>query len=203
MEAHPRPHGLMLASPGSRFAARMVDVVVVLVLAALANVWFAVEFWRAMQPVFSWAVAYGTNRDLPVPASAERANEMLIAMTVVLAAVWFAYEVPATSNSGQTLGKRLFGIRVVGLGPEEGLGFGQSFRRWFRLGWPTAFWAACFGLTALFQIFDCLFIVIDQRMHLALHDRVALTAVVQVPRAGRPETQRTAPPAGGPHADPR
>jgi uncharacterized RDD family membrane protein YckC len=112
-------------------------------------------------------------------------------MLLVLTAVWFAYEVPASANSGQTLGKRIFGIKVVRIETDARLGFGRSFRRWFRLAWPTPFWAACFGLPIVLQAIDCIYGAFDRPAHLALHDKVAATVVVQVPRSGRPETART------------
>jgi len=111
-------------------------------------------------------------------------------MGVVLTAVWFAYEVPASANSGQTLGKKLLGIKVVRVETDGRLGFGRSFRRWFRLAWPTPFWVACYGLPILLQVIDCLFVAVDRRLRQALHDRISFTVVVQVPRADRPETAR-------------
>jgi uncharacterized RDD family membrane protein YckC len=195
--------------------ARLVDIMAVLVLCVIANAWFAIEYWRIMQPYLSGyidAIQAG-NRDtssLPVPP--ESGSVLPLLMCVVATAVWFAYEVPGSANSGQTLGKRLMGIRVIRLdsdpnSDEERLGFGRSFRRWARLGLPTLFWAACAGLTAILQIIDCLFVVIDKPLRQALHDKSALTVVVDVPRPGHPETARTVSPetvtTGGRHADPR
>ena len=37
----PRPHGFALAHAGARFAARLLDILAVLVLVAVANVWIA------------------------------------------------------------------------------------------------------------------------------------------------------------------
>jgi uncharacterized RDD family membrane protein YckC len=214
--AAPRPHGFMLAGVGSRFMARLIDTLAVLVLAAIANLWFAREFWRAFEPVLRWAMTQPTPALDTAPASLQRALELTILMGVVLTAVWFAYEVPASANSGQTLGKRIFGIRVMRVESDERLGFGRSLRRWFRLAWPTPFWVTCYGIPVLLQILDCLFVALDRRLHQALHDRVTHTVVVQVPRAGRPETaqipvdaagQATSPsgpePSGGTHVDPR
>jgi uncharacterized RDD family membrane protein YckC len=183
--AVPRPHGFLLAGVGARFMARLVDVLVVLVLTAVANIWFAIEFWRNARPVLSWLMTQPSSVET-VPASIERAFEMLTIMVLVLTAVWFAYEVPASANSGQTLGKRIFGIRIVREEADGRLGFGRSFRRWFRLAWPTPFWVACCGASAIWQVIDCLFIVTDRRAHQALHDRITRTLVVQVPRTGGP-----------------
>ncbi|MCL6640953.1 MAG: RDD family protein [Candidatus Rokubacteria bacterium] len=212
--AAPRPHGFLLAGAGARFMARLVDALAVLVLGAVANIWFAIEFWRSFKPVLAWATSRPASLDT-APASAQRAWEMMLWMGVVLTAVWFAYEVPASANTGQTLGKRIFGIRVVREESDERLGFGRSFRRWFRMAWPTPFWAACYGIPILLQIVDSLFVVMDRQLHQALHDRIARTLVVQVPRPGRSEVppdpatsghqpaSSSSTPTGERHADPR
>jgi uncharacterized RDD family membrane protein YckC len=209
----PRPHGLMLASAGSRLVARLVDILAVLILSVIANAWFAVQFWRDFQPFFADYLRWASGNTNPLaldgaPTPPESSSTLLLLMTVVITAVWFAYEVPASANSGQTLGKRLLGIKVVRIESDGRLGFGRALRRWSRLGLPTLFWPLCCGLTALFQVIDCLFVVIDRPLHQALHDKGARTVVVQVPRPGRPETAPTpATPyesaAGGRHVDPR
>ena len=196
--AVPRPYGL-LAGVGARFMARLVDGLVVLILAAVANIWFAIEFWRAFRPVMIWAFNQPASWDT-VPASADRAVQMMIVMGFVLTAVWFAYEVPASANTGQTLGKRIFGIRVVREEGDERLGFGRSFRRWFRLAWPTPFWVVCYGLPLLLQVIDCLFLVADRQRRQALHDRIAQTLVVQVARGGQVVTPTTPGPGPSDHA---
>jgi uncharacterized RDD family membrane protein YckC len=201
----PRPHGFMLAGIGSRFMARFVDTLAVVVLAAVANIWFAREFWRNFQPVLDAALA-NPSADAWSTPNGQRTLEMASLMLLVLTAVWFAYEVPSSANSGQTLGKRIFGIKVVRLETDERLGFGRSFRRWFRAAWPTPFWIACIGVPILLQAIDCIYGAFDRPAHQTLHDKVANTVVVQVPRAGRPETARTpvdATPTGGQNADPR
>ena len=104
---------------------------------------------------------------------------------------------PASANSGQTLGKRLLGIKVVRLESEERLGFGRSLRRWSRLGLPTLLWPLLRRRACSCRLIDCLFVVIDRPLHQALHDKAAATVVVQVPAPGRPETAahpRTSPP---------
>ena len=209
----PRPHGLMLAGAGSRLVARLVDILAVFLLSVIANAWFAVEFWRDFQPFFADYLRWTEGSSNPfafegAPTPPESISTLLLLMCVVITAVWFAYEVPASANSGQTLGKRLVGIKVVRVDSEGRLGFGRSLRRWSRLGLPTLLWPLCCGLTALLQVVDCLFVVIDRPLHQALHDKGARTVVVQLPRPGRPETEPTsATPyesaAGGRHVDPR
>ena len=203
----------MLAGAGSRLVARLVDILAVFLLSVIANAWFAVEFWRDFQPFFADYLRWTEGSSNPfafegAPTPPESISTLLLLMCVVITAVWFAYEVPASANSGQTLGKRLVGIKVVRVDSEGRLGYGRSLRRWSRLGLPTLLWPLCCGLTALLQVVDCLFVVIDRPLHQALHDKGARTVVVQLPRPGRPETEPTsATPyesaAGGRHVDPR
>jgi uncharacterized RDD family membrane protein YckC len=122
---------------------------------------------------------------------------LVLMMIVVTTAVWFAYEVPSSANSGQTLGKRLMRIKVVRLEADERLGFGRAMRRWSRLGLPTLLWV-CYGIGFILQLLDCLFVAIDRPLYQALHDKAAATVVVQVPR---PLTTEKA--TGGRHADAR
>ncbi|MBX6748217.1 MAG: RDD family protein [Micromonosporaceae bacterium] len=197
--AVPRPYGFLLAGVGARFMARLVDALMVLLLAAVANIWFAIEFWRSFRPLIAWAMNRPATVDT-IPASADRAVQMMVLMGVVLTAVWFAYEVPASANTGQTLGKRIFGIRVMREESDERLGFGRSFRRWFRLAWPTPFWVVCYGVPILLQVIDCLFLVLDRQRRQALHDRIAQTVVVQVPRDGQLTTPTTPGPGTSGHA---
>jgi uncharacterized RDD family membrane protein YckC len=186
---------------GARFKARLVDVLAVLGLCALANAWFAYQWWQAFEPflrdVANYQVDGGTMPQAPAAVS-----NLFLMMCVVATAVWFAYEVPGSANSGQTMGKRLMRIKVVRLDSGDRLGFGRAFRRWGRLGLPTLLWP-CFGIGLVLQFFDCLFVVIDRPLRQALHDKGALTVVVQVERPGRTDkAQLTDASRGGRHADP-
>jgi uncharacterized RDD family membrane protein YckC len=201
----PRPHGLMLAGAGSRFVARIVDVLAVLLLCVIANAWFAVQFWRGFAPYITEAwrrVMAGDSNTEGLPTPAESTGTLLLMMLVATTAVWFAYEVPGSANSGQTLGKRLLGIKVVRVESEERLGFGRAFRRWGRLGLPTLLWS-CWGIGFLLQIIDCLFVAIDRPLRQALHDKAANTVVVRVPHLAPTDPAALADATRGGHrADP-
>jgi len=192
--AQARPHGLAVAGIGARLVARLVDIFAVLILVAIANAWLAREWWSNAFVPFVRAAQEMQRTGGPAP-DATNLYELLFAMCAVAAAVWFAYEVPSIANSGQTLGKRILGIKVVRLESADPLGFGRSLRRWSRLGLPTLLWP-CYGAGFLLQGIDCFFIVIDWRLRQALHDRQAGTVVVQVPRsdpAGPRHSENSAP----------
>ncbi|HEY2948019.1 MAG TPA: RDD family protein [Micromonosporaceae bacterium] len=180
----PRPHGLLLASPGSRLVARLVDIAAVLALNVVVNGWFIYQYAREMAPIYRemnrrFAEGSPMFQDLPQPSG--HAGNLQIVIILLAAALWFAYEVPAVANTGQTPGKRLLGIKVVRLESADRLGFGRSLRRWNTLGLPTLFWT-CFGIGFVLQIVDCFFVAIDRPLRQALHDKSARTAVVHVGR---------------------
>lgn len=179
----------------------MVDILAVLVLCVIANWWFAYQFWQGFRPYWTeaWRRALlGDSSTENLPAVPESATTLLLIMCFVATAVWFAYEVPDSANSGQTLGKRLLGIKVVRLETADRLGFGRALRRWSRLGLPTLLWYCCVGFAL--QLIDCFFVVIDRPLHQALHDKAAGTVVVQVPRPDRPATPSS---QGDRRVDPR
>jgi uncharacterized RDD family membrane protein YckC len=196
----PRPHGFLLAGAGRRLAARAIDIAAVLGLCAIANAWFAYQWWQAYLPYLRDALRAQLNgASLPEPPSS--VFSLIVMMCLVATAVWFSYEVPGSANTGQTLGKRLVGIKVMRIESGDRLGFGRAFTRWGRLGLPTMFWW-CWGVGFLLQALDCLFVLIDRPLRQALHDKAAGTVVVHIGRApsAGPVSET---PSGGTHADPR
>lgn len=174
----PLPHGLPLASPGSRMVARLIDIAAVAGLALLANAWFLVQLARHLGQFYRELV---TGAQEVNPELYSRINTLAFVITVVTAAVWLAYEVPALANSGQTPGKRILGIKVMRLEQTGRLGFGRALRRWWTLGLPTLLWTWCVGF--VMQFADCLFVAIDRPLHQALHDKNANTVVVYIGRS--------------------
>jgi len=170
----PRPHGLPLASPGARLVARLVDIVVVAVLALVANGWFLYQLAQESVALYEQMLANAE----PSAETAGRVNTLTFLIAAVSAAVWLAYEVPSIANTGQTLGKRLLGIKVMRIETTDRVGFGRALGRWTTLGLPTLLWP-CYGVGLILQIVDCLFVAFDRPLHQALHDKRALTVVVQ------------------------
>jgi uncharacterized RDD family membrane protein YckC len=105
-------------------------------------------------------------------------DTLLFVIMLIGVAMWFAYEVPAVANSGQTIGKRLLGLRVMrwraradGLRPAPG-GAGTRWRC------PPCSGAVDCGF--VIQFVDNLYVAIDRPLRQALHDKTALTVVVKV-----------------------
>jgi uncharacterized RDD family membrane protein YckC len=192
----PRPHDMRLANIGSRLVARIVDVLAVLVLAVVANAWIAREFWAKAGPYFRQLQDAANGGPQPDDS---QLSYLIFAMCAVTAAVWFAYEVPSTANSGQTLGKKLLGIKVVRMESLDRLGMGRSLRRWSRMGLPTLLWSCLLGF--VLQFLDSIFVAIDRPLHQAWHDKSAATVVVEVPRSRNTPLETATP--GGQDAHPR
>ncbi|MFC7549784.1 RDD family protein [Plantactinospora sp. GCM10030261] len=199
----PRPHGLPLAGLGRRLTARLIDVGILVVLNALVNGWFIYRYAQEVAPVYREMMRRslaGNSSTEGLPQAGEQAAGLQLVILLIVVALGFAYEVPAIAANGQTLGKRLMGIKVVSLGPDEPLGFGRAIRRWNTLGGvPVFLWFCCIGF--VLQLVDCVYPLFDRPLRQALHDKLAQTVVVGVPRhathpsASEPENTDT---PGGP-----
>ena len=97
-------------------------------------------------------------------------------MTLISIGLWFAYEVPGTANNGQTLGKRLLGIKVARL-DAHAITFWQSIRRWFIVALPAIIGACGWPLA----IIDYLWCTWDRPAQQCLHDKAVQTVVVLAP----------------------
>jgi uncharacterized RDD family membrane protein YckC len=199
----PRPHGLPLAPLGARLAARLIDIGILLLLNAVVNGWFVAQWVREVGPLLAEASRRILARDSSaegLPQPDPQADSLLLVIVLIITALWLAYEVPALANGGQTIGKRLAGVKVLPLSNDQQLGFGRSLRRWNTLGLPVFLWYCC-GLGLVLQLVDCGYALVDRPLRQALHDKRAQTVVVQVPRkplalAGRRTNQRAKTPGG-------
>jgi uncharacterized RDD family membrane protein YckC len=190
----PRPHGHALAPLSARFMARVIDILAVLVLNAVVNGWFIVQYLREIMPFVTenqrrMLDGESTfNTDLPA-----RAGWLEITILGIACALWFAYEVSSIANSGQTLGKRIMRVRVMRIESQEQLGIRRSISRWWLLGLAPLLWSCC-GAGFVLQAIDLLAGAVNQPLHLALHDRMAGTIVVQVLPESKPHDSAGVPP---------
>ncbi|WP_433054939.1 RDD family protein [Dactylosporangium sp. CS-033363] len=176
-----RPHGYALAPLGKRFLARLVDILAVGVIIAVATGYLIYQYVREVGPVMAEIYRRQTNGEsIGDLTTSDRAQYLQIVILILIAAIWFAYEVPSNAGSGQTLGKRLLKIKVVGLDADKPLGFGRSIRRWNPLGLWVLLWTC--GIGFLLQFIDALSPVVDWPLHRAIHDRAAGTVVVMAER---------------------
>jgi uncharacterized RDD family membrane protein YckC len=187
--ARPRPHGLPVAPLGLRFLARLIDFGAVLALNVVATGWLVYLLVSDYAPLFRAAIRQTSSANLPsVPG---RATVLSYLIPLIAMVVWLAYEVPAVAHSGQTLGKRIVGIKVMAQEGEAPIGFVRALRRWNPLGLPMLLWTC--GLGFVLQLVDSISPVLGGPLQLALHDRSAQTVVVHCGRRGHEITPIKAP----------
>ncbi|GIF24107.1 putative RDD family membrane protein YckC [Actinoplanes tereljensis] len=177
-----RPHGFALAGLGPRLAARLLDILAVLLLNIVVNGYFAYQFWQEFLPAWRASQDSIANGGSPfdVPAASGRTDSLLWIMLIVATLLWLVYEAPSTATTGQTLGKRVMRIKVVAIENTEPLGFGRAFGRWARLGLWTPAWG-CAGFGLVMQFVDSISPLFDQKLRQAFHDKTARTVVVALP----------------------
>jgi uncharacterized RDD family membrane protein YckC len=159
-----------VAPVGNRFAARLIDAAALTALNILANGWL---FYLLLKEVAGSVPASGATSSADL---SDHAKRLALIIQVVAIALWFVYEVPAMATTGQTLGKRLTGVRVIGGAADGGLGFRRSFVRWAFMGIPVLLLLPlAFPLLAM----DALWCLWDRPAHQCLHDKFAATVVVQ------------------------
>jgi uncharacterized RDD family membrane protein YckC len=187
-----RPHGMALAGLGKRLTARLIDIFAVLILNIVVNGYFGYLYLQDFRPGFrKYMEEVAAGNTAPILPVTERMQTLSIAMIMIATLVWLAYEAPAIASSGQTLGKRILGIKVVPVEKNEPLGFARAFARWGRLAVWNLFWWCGVGL--IVQFVFALSPAFDPRLRQAWHDKAAATVVVDVPPGGAPPST----PSGG------
>ncbi|MGH3738839.1 MAG: RDD family protein [Micromonosporaceae bacterium] len=187
-------YGEPLAPVSARFMARFVDILAVAGLNLVVNGWFLYQWWQEVLATLPETQRYLAGQISELPPPTDRAVNLQYAIFGIGIALWFAYEVPALASSGQTLGKRLFQVRVIradGARP----GFRAAFSRWSFMAIPHLVFPCLVPL----QVADALWCTWDRPLQRCLHDRWARTLVVHAPPVPTPE------PSGGNHdrVDPR
>ncbi|MCW2568614.1 MAG: domain containing protein [Mycobacterium sp.] len=167
----PGPQPDALAPLGDRFAARLIDIIAVFGLNLVVNGYFFYLLYQELLPAVR-----AMERGDPAPPTSAHATNLSLVIALVAMALWFAYEVPAVAATGQTLGKRLLGIRVVTVdgGP---VGFRRSIQRWLPQGLPLLLGA----LLLVVQLLDAAWCLWDKPLRQCLHDKLARTVVVNAP----------------------
>jgi uncharacterized RDD family membrane protein YckC len=178
-----------LAPLGLRLAARLIDVVAVIVLCAVVSGYFWYQLIQQLSPTLNEFMSRKETSSLVFSDEANRLNLIIIVITIGL---WFAYEVPAIANNGQTLGKRMVGIRVIRVTDDQVLSFGQSIRRWLILMLPSPILASVCGVPL--QLLDILWCTWDRPARQCLHDKAVASVVVRassVPVAPTPPASKS------------
>jgi uncharacterized RDD family membrane protein YckC len=175
-----------LAPLNSRFAARIIDFGILLGLNIIVNGWFIYQYFSEIIPIASDASreyqANGKFPDITIPARAERLSLLI---TVIMLLLWLAYELPGMINTGQTVGKKILGIKVVDITNGQNPRFLSAFRRWFIFAFPLFFSPICAAPIMAIETAWCLW---DKPARQCLHDKFAHTIVV---RAQEPKNSKS------------
>lgn len=176
-----RPHGLALAGLGQRLVARFIDIIAVLLLNVVVNGYFVYLYMQDFVPIFQdyYAQVLAGATNPVIQEATPRMSTLSVAIVMIATLLWLLYEAPSISSSGQTLGKRLMRIQVVGIDKPGQIGFARAFTRWARFGMWTLFWWCCVGM--VIQFLYALSPLFDSRLRQAWHDKAAGTVVVAVP----------------------
>lgn len=167
------PGGQRLATPARRLVARIIDGVLVAVIAVPFTAPLLNELLTHLNEKVEFATATGTQVSLTDPTTIR----LTLLLTAVVLAVSFAYEVPQLLRWGQTIGKRVTAVRVVRRDGELRLGAGAVMLRWLtQAAAPQLPWIGI-GIWLL----DSLWLLWDKPWRQCLHDKVASTIVIAVP----------------------
>ena len=175
----PRPHGYALARLGRRFAARMVDIGMVLLLNVFVNGWFVYryvqEIWPYIQVTWARTQAGQSLEDVP---GRRTSDSLAFTITLIAAGLWFAYEVPARRQHRPDARQAAVGLKVrhASTATRRSASAGRSGAGTCSV-CATLLWTCC-GSASLFQFIDCCLVAVDQPLHQALHDKSAATVVV-------------------------
>ena len=153
-----------LADIGKRLAARIIDVLIIAV------------------PLFLIQLAFGTNRYTVERNQGEDVTEVFtrsysgsgLIMTLISIVAYVGYDWWFTKKNGQTIGKKVMGLRVAmlndGTVPQSGPSLSRAALLWL----PTLICCFCLWPIALF-----ISILVDKPYKQGLHDKVGKTVVVQ------------------------
>jgi uncharacterized RDD family membrane protein YckC len=183
--AAPATQGYVIAGPGARIVAYLIDSLVASIIPALATALF-VDYGTMFQDMFEDAAAGVPTQTVAIPVTPE-----LILVTLIGVAVTYLYFVGFWTSGGHaTPGMRGLKMQVVDVGTGQGLSITEATKRWAVMGFPlslltliTALQSAAsliqFGL-AVFLFFT----VITNDRRQGLHDRVANALVIRSATSG-------------------
>jgi uncharacterized RDD family membrane protein YckC len=159
-----------VATWGSRAIARIIDSLIETVLTLPFAVWL---MWPAFRDFIDTLPTDGSTPDeSALLAFQTQLFGLSLALSLISAVVTFLYEVPMNVRSGQTLGKRMLGIRIRPLAQDVPLTWAQASIRW------GTYTVGAMVAGGLFTLLDYLWPLWDKPWSQALHDKAAKTVVV-------------------------
>ncbi len=169
----PQPPGptVPLASWGQRFAARLIDW---LILGLVVVPMYVITLWPALSDLINAIPTDGTGTLDPneVFRFEQRVVGQALLLGLVVALISLVYEVPQLAAFGRTLGMRVIGLRVRPLADDRNPNWGEAL---IRTGIAAGGYLVAGGL---FTLIDDLWPLWDKPWQQAIHDKAAKTIVV-------------------------
>ncbi len=155
---------VQLARPGHRFGARALDAIFLVVLSIIA---------------FIVVAAFTVDDTNESPDFSTGATAVSVIFGLLLG---IAYEVWPTARWGQTLGKRILGIKVVHAMTGEAPGWGKSMGRWALPALPNLISYVISFVLLFGWIFSllCYVSLTWDRVYQGWHDKTAGTLVIRL-----------------------
>ncbi|MDP9241381.1 MAG: RDD family protein [Actinomycetota bacterium] len=172
--------GSPLAGPGWRLLARIIDGLIVFLIAAPVTIPLYLAYFRHIFDKLD-EVTRAANAGRPAPnvniydGTTIRLVALIVLTSVVVS---FLYEVPQLAVWGQTVGKRVCRVCVVRHEGPGKLGFGKASMRW--LGTYGGSFVPFVG--GIYNLLDSLWLLWDRPWQQCLHDKFAKTIVVRLPQ---------------------
>ncbi len=160
-----------LAASGARLAARTVDLIIVLVLAAVPSLPVLLAIMARITDQIRAAQAGSTTTTVYL-VNGQTLGLWALCLAIILA-ISGGYEVWQLARWGQTVGKRLVNVRVADRDGVRDPSLGQALGRW--LGYYVLLCVPVLGLL------DAAWLLWDQSTRQCLHDKLAGTVVVREP----------------------
>ena len=171
------PDGAPLANVWLRLLARIIDGLIVSVIAAaLAAPTFgpAADAFREFLDKATAAAEAGTSFDSAAFVEDERIARAILVLTLIQLLVSALYEIPLIALRGATLGKMIVGVRVRRWDAAGSPGWAKAGLRW--LGRDAA--GAVPSIGPFYGLLDAIWLFWDKRRQ-CLHDKLPGTVVVR------------------------
>jgi uncharacterized RDD family membrane protein YckC len=179
-DGYATPGGRALADPSQRFAARLIDLLVLMIPGLALN-----APWVIALIVLFPKLSRNDVSNSQLTSSLAIIFGLLALAYVAGVAISFGYEAVFMPRTGQTIGKRVMRIRVVRLADGGPITSTEARRRWLASdGIALISWVPLVNTVAGFYSWaNWLWLLWDRPNRQCLHDKFAKTAVVKLTEA--------------------
>jgi uncharacterized RDD family membrane protein YckC len=183
--AAPASEGFVIAGPGARIVAYLIDSVLASILPTIATAFF-VDYGPLFRDAFRDAAAGVQTSSMTIPV-----NASYVLITLISLAISYLYFVGFWTSGGKaTPGMRGLKMQVVDVATGQGLSIVQATKRWAVMGFPLALLTLITALQSAasliqFGVYVFLFFsVITNDRRQGIHDKVANALVIRRATSG-------------------